>query len=181
MSKQFKGRTAGQPSPLAFRPRKKKAVHRLPFVGDEHTGDGSFSWWNLPATGGYRGGWKTGEAVATMYLKHLRNGGDDSSLFLGWMVDHWMQRMDCAPEGPESPDLVPLSGQLIGTFDSPERSALRGQMMGFMFGLNKCLKAGASFLNSNLDHISNDFLLAEANAGAGINGGDAVCDVKWGA
>jgi hypothetical protein len=42
--------------PLAFRPRQKSPMRRLPFVGREHTADQSFSMWNVPASGGYFGG-----------------------------------------------------------------------------------------------------------------------------
>ena len=57
---------------LAFRPKKKASSRRLPFVGNEHTLGKDFSYWNIPASGGYFGGNKTGEAVAYMLLKHLR-------------------------------------------------------------------------------------------------------------
>ena len=147
-------RTRKQPHLLAFRPKLKIAVHRLPFVGKEHTEDNSFSFWNVPAKGGYMGGRTTGAAIAGMYLKHIRErDGDCCGPYLGWMVLAWMERLS--------------SGDIKQ--GSPEYESLHGQMAGCMSELSRCLVAAARVLGSSLDDTTNEALLATANRGIGFD------------
>ncbi|WP_153115791.1 hypothetical protein [Rhodocyclus tenuis] len=147
-------RTRKQPHLLAFRPKLKIAAHRLPFVGKEHTEDNSFSFWNVPAKGDYMGGRTTGEAIAGMYLKHIREDANDCcGLYLGWMVLAWMERLS--------------SGDI--KHGSPEYESLRGQMVGCMSELSRWLGAAARALGSSLDDTTNESLLANANRGIGFD------------
>ncbi len=136
--------------PLAFRPRQKYPVRRLPFVGREHTADQSFSMWNVPASGGYFGGNMTGEAIATMYLKHVReHDAEICAPMLGGMVIAWARRLTAG-------DILP---------GSAEEDSLRGQMVGFAHVLSTWLLAAARHMGDSLDARGNDALLAKANKG----------------
>lgn len=147
-------RTRKQPHLLAFRPKLKIAAHRLPFVGNEHTEDKSFSFWNVPAKGGCMGGRATGAAIAGMYLKHIRESDSDRyGMYLGWMVLAWMERLS--------------SGDIKQ--GSPEYESLSGQMVGCMSELSRWLGAAARALGSSLDDTSNESLLATANGGIGFD------------
>lgn len=174
---------------LSFRPKKKTPIHRLPFVGSEHTENGCFSFWNLPAAGGYQGGFSTGKAVALMYLKHLRGtrqpDADMESAYLIWMVDAWTERMFSCLKQADSADKIPLRGLLIGKQDTTERAALRGQMAGFLSVLSECLSGAVRTRDSSLNQYSNESLLDHANAGicfaeASPGAGIAACSEQGG-
>jgi hypothetical protein len=140
--------------PLAFRPRQKSPMRRLPFVGREHTADQSFSMWNVPASGGYFGGNTTGEAIATMYLRHIREtDAEICSPMLGGMVISWAWRL-------ASGDITP---------GSVEENSLRGQMVGFAHVLSKWLIAAARHMGDSLETLGNDALLAKANRGVAFD------------
>lgn len=137
-------------SVLAFHHEKSIPVHRLPFVGDEHTEDKSFSFWNVPAKGEYSGGCETGESIAGMYLKYIRDSSDsDSGMYLQWMILAWMERL--------------ASGDI--QYESPEYTVLKGQMVGFMSAISRRVVAAARRLGSDLDNISYESLLDRANGG----------------
>lgn len=139
-----------QPQILAFHPELKIPEHRLPFVGKEHVEGKSFSFWNVPAKGGYHGGVETGKALAVMFLKHRRESeSDPSGTVLGWMVQCWMERI--------------ASGDIKG--GGPEFESLRGQMVGFMGVISGWVDVAARELGSNLDKTTNEALLNQANGG----------------
>ena len=126
------------------------SVRRLPFVGREHTADQSFSMWNVPASGGCFGGNITGEAIATLYLKQVReNDAEICAPVLGGMVIAWARRLAAG-------DIRP---------GSAEEDSLRGQMVGFAHVLSKWLLAAARHMGDSLDTRGNDALLAKANKG----------------
>ncbi len=136
--------------PFAFHPRQKHPVRRLPFVGREHTADQSFSLWNVPASGGYCGGNMTGEAIAILYLKHVReNDAENCSPMLCSMVFAWAQRL--------------TAGDI--RLGSAEEDSLRGQMVGFSHTLSRWLAAAAQHMGDGLDARGNDALLDKANRG----------------
>jgi hypothetical protein len=138
------------PNTLSFHPKKTIEVHRLPFVGNEHTADRSFSFWDIPAKGGYTGGCMTGEAIAGIFLKHIRRTDSDfRTSLLGWMVFAWLERI--APGAVNRGNME---------FDS-----LRGQMDGFMSVISKWLDDAVHRSGSDLDEIDRDELLRQANAG----------------
>ncbi len=143
-------RARKNPHALAFHNEKPILVHRLPFVGNEHTEDKSFSFWNVPAKGGYSGGCETGESIAGMYLKYIRDSSDsESGMYLQWMILAWMERL--------------ASGGI--QYESPEYTALKGQMVGFMSVISRRVVASARRLGSDLDNISYESLLDRANGG----------------
>ena len=52
------------------------AMFNLPFVGP-CIGKVGRSYWAVPKTGGYLGGWETGRALAHIYMQYLRQLVDD--------------------------------------------------------------------------------------------------------
>ncbi len=138
------------PNTLSFHPKKTIEVHRLPFVGNEHTADRLFSFWDIPAKGGYIGGCMTGEAIAGIFLKHIRQTDSEfRTSFLGWMVFAWLERI--------APGTVNRGNM---EFDS-----LRGQMDGFMSVISKLLDVAVHHPGSDLDEVDHDELLRQTNAG----------------
>jgi len=113
-------------------------LHRLPFVGKGGNGPG-LSFWNVPATGGYTGGCKTGEALALLYMKHLREHGPTAGGRLQTMAFSMFE-------------------------DGANDDARRGQIVGFFAAIEK-----AWFLacrqNAGLDDFRAADLLEAANAG----------------
>lgn len=65
---------ADSTSLLRYHNNKEHPLHRLPFVSRDET-KGRNSFWAVPRTGGYSGGIRTGEALARIYLNHLRAHG----------------------------------------------------------------------------------------------------------
>ena len=61
---------------LRFKSHEQMPAHRLPFV-DKVPGLCGLSFWAVPATGGYIGGDQTGAALARVYLRYLREHGQD--------------------------------------------------------------------------------------------------------
>lgn len=130
---------------LQYRNKRKIALHRLPFVGK----GGDF--WAVPATGGYAGGYRTGEAMAVMYLKYLREHGEanGSQAELMWIVDSLITRAGGSLDVP-----------------TPEGDALTGQAAGFFGLLNAwLLRAAKGHGSRNLDVLTEAELLQQANDG----------------
>ena len=69
----FVGKT---PNPIKRKTRGKPGFRRLPFVAGWRTESAS-PCWNVPASGGYFGGYETGEAMAQAFLKFLREEKGD--------------------------------------------------------------------------------------------------------
>ncbi|WP_031432306.1 hypothetical protein [Methylomarinum vadi] len=126
---------------LNFKNGKEVPVHRLPFV-DTQPGKSGISFWNVPKTGGYSGGCKTGNALALIYLKHLREYG-------------------CGDGGGSLQTIAMDMFDSEGN-DSPEHDALRGQMVGFFSELDRYLAGAVNCLTGDLDKYSNEKLLQEA-------------------
>jgi len=111
--------------------------------------------WSLPATGGYIGGNKAGEAAAWMYMHYLQQ--DRSRLSGGFL------------------QLIALSFEerLTAATSDDERGALRGQAVGFFSALGSVLRDVANFykfqpfdelrteLQQGLDFDEAGFLAAE--------------------
>ena len=137
-------RSANNSTPsLTFKYRKKRPLHRLPFVGPVE-GRREYSFWNVPQSGEYAGGCETGQALAQIYLKHLREHGT-------------------APGGT----LQNIVLDMFGTeeADCERLSSLRGQAVGFFYVLDYFLEAAAKYLGKQLDSVDNTELLKIANAG----------------
>lgn len=134
---------------LKYKPRKKLAAHRLPFVGRVHVQPehGGLSFWDVPLTGGYIGGCKAGEALAVSTLVFLREEGGETPdrWLLGQIAAAWMERaIDASPE---------------------ECIALRGQAVGFMSKMSEWVSAAAADLGANLDRTDKAAILTRINAG----------------
>lgn len=117
------------------------------------------SWlWCVPSTGGYVGGYRTGEAMALDFLKMLRNEQSGMpSNHLTMVVQSFAVKF----ANENGPDLCnkPLA-QRTASF-----SSLHGQYVGFFNTLSDWLQAGAKQMGNNLDSKSKADLIAKANSG----------------
>ena len=144
-------------SPIKSKARNKPGFQKLPFIANRRLKSKS-PYWNLPATGGYFGGFATGEAMAVAYLKALRD--DKIDYHLAFIVESMMVR--CEQEGG--------SKEVVNPGDrSPEANSLRGQYCGFFYTLTKWLGMAARSFGSNLDNLHERELVAQANAGLGFD------------
>lgn len=133
---------------LKFNNSKKYPMQRLPFCGKDKSKVFGFSQWNVPRTGGYTGGNMTGNALAHIYLQHLRvNGRDECGLLQGIVLD--------------------MAG--IEHSKDPEITALRGQIVGFFCVLEKWIASAVKDGGSNLDNADPKEFLKRANAGLNCN------------
>lgn len=137
--------------PMTFKRRRVLPVHRLPYVGDSYFSRsmGRLTYWDVPLTGGYSGGWKTGGALAMIALKHMSNynqrlDGDH----LKYIADSWIDRASQA-----SPD---------------ELDTLRGQVLGFMQEVGKFAEAAAVGSRLRLSQVDDRAELKKANEGLGF-------------
>lgn len=139
-------------SPLKFKPRRKCPSHRLPFV-DAVPGHLGLSFWAVPKTGGYDGGHRTGMALASIYMKYLKENdlsGDGGGALLGRIVL----------------DMFDFESH-VGSL-SAEQDALMGQVLGFFLELSPWLISAAKRLDGGLDQQDDKGLLKIANAGLGF-------------
>ena len=82
------------PNPIKRKTRGKPGFRRLPFVAGWRTESAS-PCWNVPASGGYFGGYETGEAMAQAFLKFLREEkGDFPAYWLTGIVESFMTRFE---------------------------------------------------------------------------------------
>lgn len=125
---------------LKFRPDA-KGLDRLPFVA-EHWGAGITPYWHVPATGGKLGGFKTGAAMATAYMKS-RRGQEPSRDYHDLIntVNSFMRRFE-----EESGRDVLTRTEESGSFRS-----LSGQFTGFLCILSGWLDRAAKELGCGLD------------------------------
>lgn len=140
---------------LRVKPRQKLDMHRLPFVGKDHVQEegGGYCFWDVPFAGGHWGGIETGQAIACMYLAHLRRVRHDKhyKLDLGAVI---MGMMNQSPRNEE------------------ERESRKGQLVGFASALDEWLRAAVGAFGDNLDAIDHESLLARANAGFDAKGAE---------
>lgn len=129
---------------LRFKNRKKQPTHRLPFVslGAEM----GINYWDVPKTGGYIGGCKTGNALALIYLKHTKENDPDE---VGGRLHHIVL------------DMLNRSGNGL----PQEHDSLRGQIVGFFYELEKLLYVASVIYGNTLDKHRDKDLLRKANAG----------------
>ncbi|WP_374483104.1 hypothetical protein [Zoogloea sp.] len=149
------------PISLKRKARGKCAIRNLSFVAGPRTvSDAPF--WNVPPTGGYVGGYETGEAMALEFLKAMRENEDGVVYFwLTAVVGALMVRYE--QEGG-----VAMARRKV-TEQSPRFSALRGQYVGFFNLLSRWLSASAKHLGTDLDDLTEKELLLRANAGLGFD------------
>ena len=155
----FVGKT---PNPIKRKTRGKPGFRRLPFVAGWRTESAS-PCWNVPASGGYFGGYETGEAMAQAFLKFLREEkGDFPAYWLTGIVESFMTRFE-QEGGKAMADRSPCSEW------SEPFEAFRGQYCGFFNTVSQWLAASAKHLGSNLDRITEQDLVRRANAGLGFD------------
>jgi len=153
----FIGRTA---TPLKVPRGAKAGAARLPFVASWRT-ETPARYWNAPASGGYFGGYETGEAMALMFLKFLRaEEGELAPMTLTQIAESFMVRFD--QEGGYATNK--RRGDSGDSFDS-----LRGQYVGFFNTLSTWLAASAKTLGASLDRLAEQDLVQRANWGLGFD------------
>ncbi|QXI40417.1 hypothetical protein [Pseudomonas xantholysinigenes] len=140
---------------LRAKPHRKIDMHQLPFVGRDHAQEesGGYCFWDVPFAGGFRGGLETGQAIAGMYLAHLRRVRHEKSykLELGALI---MGMMNRSPRNEE------------------EHNSRKGQLMGFAGALDSWLRAAVDEFGEKLDTIDHEDLLAQANGGLDTKAAD---------
>lgn len=133
---------------LREKPHKKLDAHRLPFVGRDHVQEksGGICFWDVPFAGGFDGGRETGEAIACMYLAHLRRARHEKyyKINIGAMLIDMMGR---SPQNEE------------------ELASRKGQLMGFASVLDNWLRAAVDEFGEKLETIDHKKLLDQANGG----------------
>jgi hypothetical protein len=152
----------GKPAAYLKARKDKTGFWALPFVAGVR-GKSAAPYWGVPASGGYFGGYETGEAMAKCFLKYLRVHGNrrDPSHYLAAIVGDFMVRFVQEGGGAERPM---VREDLDGGYDS-----FRGQYVGFCNTLASWLIAAAQDLGAGLDAIPEGDLLCRANAGLGFD------------
>lgn len=135
------------PHQLRFKNRKRHPLHRLPFVEMNKSG---LTFWAVPKAGGYFGGNKTGSALAHIYMKHLKE--HDANAIGGVLQSIVLNMFGCKP----------------GVND--EQDALRGQVVGFFFEIERWLSDAAKHRDYGLEQLDNKTLLKVANDGLNFDG-----------
>ncbi|MGU5658671.1 hypothetical protein [Aeromonas veronii] len=136
--------------PILLKLKTKSAA--MPFVASARV-DPEARFWNVPMTGGVLGGVETGEALALLYLKNLRQpdgkrGAGNLQLVARSMFASHRKLVE----------------QGVDEFDE-RMMTINGQITGFLSKLDQWLSASAKFQGSGLDNITNAELLKRANAG----------------
>ncbi|MER3141056.1 hypothetical protein [Salmonella enterica] len=130
---------------IKFNNHRAIALHRLPFI---KTSPAGVNFWNIPAAGGFAGGCQTGEALAKIYLRYLRedreSGGGSLQLIVADMC---------------------LSSGKNHQFNEYAAESLNGQMVGFLSVLDKWLRIAVMSNGDRLDDLDITALLRTANAG----------------
>jgi hypothetical protein len=139
--------------------RGRHPYHSLPFVGK----GGEASFWALPATGGYFGGYKAGEAMALAFVKATRDRPDVvASTFLTTVAEAFMCRFE-----EEGGIKAARSARASNANDG--MPALRGQWAGFFNTLHHWLAISAKQLGGGLDAVSMQRFVDDANDGLGFD------------
>jgi hypothetical protein len=150
---------------LVSKPKYKPGFRKLPFIAGWNS-KAKAPYWNVPATGGYHGGYETGAAMAIAMLKFMReeNSGFEPVITcsLPEVIESFMIRF-VEEQGSEMLDRK--SADRTESFAS-----FRGQYCGFFNTLCNWLSAAAkSPGGENLDNVAEGLLVARANAGLGFD------------
>lgn len=121
---------------------------RLPYAGSPmKAANGDVSFWSVPLTGGYAGGVYTGDALAILALRFLRQCPEENedethltSVALGWL-------------------------EAARAANADEFETLKGQIVGFVGRLTPWTTAAAQKAGQNLDKNDPKKLLKSANTG----------------
>jgi len=139
----------------------KSRLRALPFVATRNEVTNS-RFWDVPATGGYLGGFETGEAAAIAFLKYQRGeeaGGANNTLVM--IVESFAVRL--IEEGGTEMLSRPLNLQ------TPAYKSLHGQFVGFFNTLSECLENAVKQSGQSLENIEDNELLKKMNAGLGFD------------
>lgn len=135
--------------PLKYHYHRENPLHRLPFVHLRSNKSGA-SFWAVPRTGEYQGNVNARSAMASMYLKHLREHG-------------------APPFGSLQFIALEMCGMgSLGAHFTQEQGALAGQIVGFFSTLDWWLEASAKNFGRTLDEADPTSLLDKANFGLGL-------------
>lgn len=152
------------PAQVKYSTKIKHGYFRLPFVGNWRAKGVEAPNWNVPAAGGYFGGYQTGEAMAHAFLKYLRDGveGELSAHHLTSIIESFMIRFE--QEG----------GQDVARHRNRDRrsdsfNSFRGQYIGFINTVSMWLMASARRLGGDLDAMGEADLARRANEGLRFN------------
>jgi hypothetical protein len=131
--------------------RSTNPTKRLPYIGTDHfKPKHGHCLWDVPLTGDYGGGWKTGQALAIIALKFSKEFYEGAGGHLNTIAAAWLDRARSA-----SPDeFETLRGQVLGFMRAVEVAAL--------LGLDRCDITSAAW-DSNAR-------LKEANHGLSMRG-----------
>lgn len=141
--------------------KKVGGVFTLPCVSEERIKGDFPRFWDVPAEGGYWGGYKTGEAMAQAFLRALRHlPHEDAAPGITWAFEGFLHAMNV--HGGSQPLMDSKRGDIVhgGPMDS-----LRGQYVGFFNTVNKWIFAAAKNLGPSLDKMDMETLTEKANAG----------------
>lgn len=133
------------PAPMKYHNRRQCVMLRSPFINRNETG---VNYWDVPRTGGYGGGCRTGSALAQIYLDHI--GEHPPSERIGGMLQHIVFSMVDSLEASTSDE---------------ERASIRGQIVGFMGELEGVAEIMEARRIRTSDTPTPAELLTEANAG----------------
>lgn len=149
------------PVALKYNHRASNNFSALPFVSNSRTKRDNRCW-DVPATGGYFGGYRTGEAMALAFAKFLREDGEAAiaPAQLTCIVESFMERYE--QEGGKTMRSLPMNQY------SDEFSSFRGQYVGFFNTITKMLADAAVRLGGEFDRTSERELVDRANAGLGF-------------
>jgi len=158
------------PRLLKRRPHVRTPFLQLPFVGSRGT-KRTKRFWDVPATGGYFGGYKTGEAMALAFLKFLRADESEYPNYqLTQIVESFMVRFE--EEGGEA-----MVDRRISDW-STSFDSLRGQHVGFFNTLSVWLAAAAKNLGPRLDNLTEQELVRRANAGLKFDSAAYIAELE---
>lgn len=128
----------------------------LPFISKR---SGQVNFWTVPATGGYFGGFQTGEAIARQLLHYLQTAPDNGCHSgLGSIVRSLFKQYDAV--GGDDMAARPTAEQ------SADFASVHGQMCGFFWELTAVLTAHAK---RHPRHHTMDELIEQANLGLGFD------------
>lgn len=132
--------------PLKFK-RRKHPTQKLPYVGTDFFESQVYGHclWDVPLTGGYWGGYKTGQALSLIALKHIKADHANPVGHLGSVVVSWLERARSA--------------------NQEEFETLRAQVLGFMRAVEVAAIGGLLHTDYGTDSWDCKSLLKEANQG----------------
>lgn len=133
---------------LQFHQHPAREEYRLPYAGSPTTTrNGNIVFWSVPLTGGYSGGVHTGDALAVLALRYLRQHPEETkdenhlvSTVLGWL-------------------------EATKSANSEEFETLKGQVVGFIGRITPWATAAARHVGQNLDTHDPEKILEQANNG----------------